>query len=216
VTPHGPEKATLKLAVEEGNRLGLPVIAHAVSVVDTLAAVEAGVAGLVHTPVDGDMNQEQARMIARAGIPMISTLGVFVPFFDKNNQPLFRDGTPFPWERLYHAGEGAVNARLLWNSGITYGFGTDTPYGGNTGLLPRDTLAHEIRSLSLTFSPQDIVTIMTANSAIAIRLGGEIGTLEPGKWADIVLTDGDPLKDSTALLNVRMVIKAGQVVVDKR
>jgi len=216
VTPQGPEKATLKLAVEEGRRLGLPVITHAVTVMDTLASVEAGVTTLVHTPVDGDMSEEQTRFIAQAGIPMISTLGVFVPFFGNNNEALFRDGTPFPWERLYHAGDGAVNARLLWNAGITYGFGTDTPYGGDTGWLPRDTLAHEIRSLSLVFSPRDIVTIMTGNSAAAVGLGSEIGTLEPGKRADIVLLEGDPMENSDALLNVRMVIKGGQVMVDNR
>ena len=147
---------------------------------------------------------------------MISTLGVFVPFFSAENEALFRDGTPFPWERLYHAGEGAVNARLLWNAGLTYGFGTDLPFGVASQRQHRDLLAHEIRSLRLTFSPADIVTIMTRNSGAAVNRADEIGTLEPGKLADIVLLDGDPLAHSSALLNVKMVIKGGQVVVDKR
>jgi imidazolonepropionase-like amidohydrolase len=216
VTPNGPELETLKLIVAQGKQLGLPVITHAVTVQDTLAAVEAGVTILVHTPVDGDMSAAQAQTIGQAGIPMMSTLGVFVPFFSADNEALFRDGTPFPWERLYHAGEGAVNARLLWNAGITYGFGTDLPYGVVPHRQHRDLLAHEIRSLSLTFSPQDIVTIMTRNSGATVNRATEIGTLEPGKLGDIVLIEGDPLVNSQALLNVKMVIKGGRIVVDKR
>lgn len=216
VTPGGPEKATLELVVAEGRKAGIPVITHAVTVQDTVAAVATGVAALVHTPVDGDLTEADLEQIAGAGIPMISTLGVFVPFFGKSNEPLFRDGTPFPWERLYHAGEGAVNARLLWNAGITYGFGTDTPFGASTGWGPRDTLAHELRSLSLVFSPPDIVAILTRNSAAALGRSKEIGTLEAGKLADIVLVDGDPLTSTDALLNVKMVIKGGEIVVDER
>lgn len=216
VTPGGPEQDTLELVVAEGRSAGIPVITHAVTVDDTVAAVEAGVAALVHTPVEGDLTEDELEQIAGAGIPMMSTLGVFVPFFGDNNEALFRDGTPFPWERLYHAGEGAVNARLLWNEGITLGFGTDTPFGAGAGWTPKDSLAHEVRSLSLVFSPTDIVSILTRNSAAALGRSEEIGTLEAGKLADIVLLEGDPLTDTDALLNVRMVIKGGEVVVDRR
>ncbi len=215
VTPGGPERDTLELVVAEGKKAGIPVITHAVTVQDTIAAVEAGVAALVHTPVEGDLTGDRLDRIAEAGVPMMSTLGVFVPFFGANNEPLFRDGTPFPWERLYHAGEGAVNARLLWNAGVTYGFGTDTPFGPATGWIPKDSLAHELRSLSLVFSPHDIISILTRNSAATLGRSHEIGTLEAGKFADIVLVEGDPMTSTDALLNVKMVIKGGEVVVDK-
>ena len=46
--------------------------------------------------------------------------------------------------------------------------------------------------------------------------GAEIGTLEPGKLADIVIIDGDPLRDSNALLNVVTTIKGGQVVFERQ
>jgi imidazolonepropionase-like amidohydrolase len=141
---------------------------------------------------------------------MTSTLGVFVPSFNDENEPLFRDFNPFPWQTLSSAGQGPVNARLLWEAGITYGYGTDTSY------TPRDSLAHELKPLSLVFSPQDIVTILTRNAAVAIGLGDETGTLEAGKLADIVILDGDPLADIHDLLNVVVVLKEGRVVVDKR
>ena len=209
VTPGGPEKKTLALVVEEAKKAGIPTITHAVTVQDTIAAVEAGTTVLVHTPHIGQLTLEQAKMIAGAGIPMMSTLGVFVPFFDENNKPIFRDALPYPWETLSSAGQGPVNARLLWEAGITYGYGTDTRF------LPKDTLAHELKSLHLVFSPKDIITILTRNAAITTGQGKELGTLEPGKLADIVIVDGDPLTDLYDLLNVKVVLKGGAIVVNK-
>jgi imidazolonepropionase-like amidohydrolase len=212
VTPNGPEQETLKLVVEEGRRYNLPTITHAVTVQDTVAAVEAGVAVLVHTPHIGRLDDapEALRLIAKSGIPMTSTLAVFVPFFDGKNMPLFRDRGPFPWETLSSAGQGPVNARLLWEAGITYGYGTDTSWA------PRDSLATELRPLALVFSPRDIVSILTRNAAAAVLRGDRLGTLEAGKAADIVMLGRDPLADPSNLLSVVLVIKGGEVVVDKR
>jgi imidazolonepropionase-like amidohydrolase len=210
VTPGGPEKRTLTLIVKEASRYKLPVITHAVTVEDTIAAVEAGVQTLAHTPHIGQLTMEQARMIAKAGIPMMSTLGVFVPYFDRTNTPLFRDGQPFPWETLSSAGQGPVNARLLSEAGVTYGYGTDTSW------LPKESLALELRPLGLVFSPKDIVSILTRNAAAAVHRSHEVGTLEAGKLADLVVVNGDPLADVDNLLNVAMVIKGGEIVIDKR
>lgn len=210
VTPDGPEQETLALVVEEAERHGLPTITHAVSVRDTLAAVEAGTTRLVHTPHIGQLDEATARRIADSGIPMTSTLGVFVPYFDENNEALFRDRGPFPWETLSSAGQGPVNARLLWEQGITYAYGTDTSW------LPRDSLAHELKPLRLVFSPADLVEILTRNAAVAVGRADEIGTLEAGKLADIVVVDGNPLEDLDAVLDVRLVVKGGVVTVDNR
>jgi imidazolonepropionase-like amidohydrolase len=210
VTPNGPETATLTLIVQEAKKYNLPVMTHAVSVADTLAAVQAGVASLAHTPHIDQLTMAQAQTIGKSGIPMMSTLGVFVPYFDANNTALFRDRLPFPWETLPSAGNGPVNARLVAEAGTIYGYGTDTSW------LPRESLALELRPLALTFSPKEIVSIMTRNAAVAVRKDNEIGTLEAGKLADIVVLDGDPLADVQNLLKVRMVIKGGEVVVERR
>ncbi len=219
VTPGGPEKETLAIIADEARRQGVISITHAVTVEDTVAAVEAGTHTLVHTPHIGMLDEETTRIIVDAGIPMTSTLGIFVPTFAESNahirdrtgidnQPRFRDLDPFPMNTLSSAGQGPVNARLLWDAGITYGFGTDTRY------LPRDTLAHELVPLRLVFSNKDIISIMTRNAAAAVGKSDELGTLEPGKLADIVILDGDPLEDIHAVLNVKTVIKEGKVLVD--
>jgi imidazolonepropionase-like amidohydrolase len=210
-TQNGPELETLKLVVAEGKKHNMPTIVHAVSVRDTLAAIEAKPDMLVHTPHIGNLGDDPAavKKIVDAKIPMTSTLAVFVPHFDANGTALFRDRQPFPWQTLSSAGQGPVNARLLWEAGMTYGYGTDTQWS------PKETLADELRALRVVFSPQDIVKIITKNAATATLHGAEFGTLEPGKSADIVIIDGDPMRDSDALLNVVTTIKAGQVVFEK-
>jgi imidazolonepropionase-like amidohydrolase len=208
ITQNGPEVETLKLVIAEGKKRGMPTITHAVGVRDTLAAVEAMPAALVHTPHIGNLgaDPEAVKKIAAAGIPMSSTLAVFVPHFDPAGKPLFRDAQPFPWDTLSSAGQGPVNARLLWEAGVSYGFGTDTQWP------PKESLADELRALQVVFSPQDIVTIITRNAANATLHGSELGTLEPGKAGDIVIIDGDPLRSSDDLLKVVTTIRNGEVV----
>ena len=209
VTPGGPEIETLKLIVAEGKKRNLPTITHAVSVIDTLAAVEARPDLLVHTPHIGQLEEEQAKRIAGAGIPMTSTLQVFVPHFGADNTPLFRDGEPFPWNTLSSAGQGPVNARLLWEAGISYGYGTDTTWA------PKQSLADELRALSLVFSPRDISKIMGQGAARS-TLRSDIGTLEAGKAADLVMINGNPLTNVNDLLNVVLTVKSGRIVSDTR
>jgi imidazolonepropionase-like amidohydrolase len=220
VTPGGPEKHTLAVAVDEAKKAGLPVITHAVTVDDMFAAVDSGVTILAHTPHIGQLDAAGARKVAASKIPMMSTLGIFAPTFAESNQrirartgvdnmPRFRDLDPFPFDTIESAGQGPVNARLLWEAGVVYGYGTDTTF------LPKDSLAQELKSLRLMFSNKDVVQIMTKNAASVIGHAKDIGTLEPGKQADIVVLDGDPLADIQSVLNVRMVIKGGNVVVDR-
>ena len=211
VTPGGPEVETLKLIVAEGKKRNVPTITHAVSVIDTLAAVDARPDVLVHTPHIGHLSDDPAaiKKIAGAGIPMTSTLQVFVPHFGRDNTPLFRDAQPFPWDTISSAGDGPVNARLLWEAGISYGYGTDTTWA------PKESLADELRALSLVFSPRDITKIMGQGAARS-TLRQDIGTLEPGKVADIVLIDGNPLTNLNDLLKVMVTIKSGRIVSDSR
>ncbi len=95
----------------------------------------------------------------------------------------------------------------MWDEGVTVAFGTDSPSG---------FFMAEVRGLSAVLSNEEIITALTRNAAVFLYLEDELGTLEPGKVADIVIIDGDPLSDIEALANVRVVIKGGDVVVDER
>jgi imidazolonepropionase-like amidohydrolase len=213
------QKSILKIVIDEGRKHTLDVMVHAVSVPAMLAALDAGAPKLVHTPHGGWLSIEDARKVSAAGVETLSTIGFGVPVFgvfNKDNVPTFRDGKPWPESILdgkgrgREAGEKAVNGRTLWDAGVTYGFGTDTNYH------PREGLKHELRALSLMFSTTDILKLMGPNTAAFIEKSKDLGTLEAGKLADIVLVTGDPLDLITNLLNVKVVVKDGAVVVDKR
>jgi imidazolonepropionase-like amidohydrolase len=221
ITPQAntQEVALLAAVGEEARRHKTNLMVHAVSPRAMVAAVKAGSTKLVHTPHNGYLTPEDARLVRDAGIENLSTIGFGVPVFgvfNKDNVPTFRDGKPWPAGIIDSAGDGreagekAVNGRMLWDNGVVYGFGTDTNYH------PRDGLAHELRALNLMFSPIDLVKLMGPNSAAFVERSAEIGTLEPGKLADIVVLEGNPLEGHWHLLDARVVIKGGEVVVDKR
>jgi imidazolonepropionase-like amidohydrolase len=215
VTP--AEKDMLAVIVDEARKHDLDVMVHAVTAPAMIAAVEAGAAKLVHTPHDSFLTNEQAKLVADAGIENLSTVGFAAPVFNVFNQdnvPTFRDGSPWPSGILgtgsNAAGEKPVNARTLWDNGVVYGFGTDTNY------LPLDGLYHELKVLNLMFSPRDIVKMMGPNTAAFIEMSDELGAIAPGKIADLTLVDGDPLKLIFNLMNVAVVVRGGEIVVDRR
>jgi imidazolonepropionase-like amidohydrolase len=212
-----PEKAMLAVIVDEARKHDLDVMVHAVTAPAMLAAIEAGAAKLVHTPHDSFLTNEQAKLVADAGIENLSTVGFAVPVFEvfnHDNVPTFRDGSPWPSGILgtgsNAAGEKPVNARTLWDNGVVYGFGTDTNY------LPRDGLYHELKTLNLMFSPRDIVKLMGPNTAAFIEMTNDLGQIAPGKIADLTVVDGDPLKLIFNLMNVAVVVQGGKIVVDHR
>ncbi len=217
--PTAQELETLRAIVDEAQKAGVIVQVHAVSPQAMNAAVEAGVKHLVHTPHFGWQSMDDSKKIAAAGVKQLSTIGFGVPVFGvfaDDNKPRFRDGKPWPESILDGDGRGqeagykAVNARTSWDAGIVYGYGTDTNYD------PRAGLEHELKSLNLMFSMQDIIKLMGPNSASYIEMSDQLGSLEAGKLADIVLLDGNPLEGYWNFLRAKVVLKGGVVVSDQR
>src|SRR5436309_11533476 len=104
----------------------------------------------------------------------------------------------------------AVNARTSWDAGVVYGYGTDTNY------QPKAGLEHELKSLNLMFSMQDIIKLMGPNTASYIEMSDQLGTLEAGKLADIVVLDGNPLEGYWNMLRTKLTIKGGVIVSNQR
>ena len=77
-------------------------------------------------------------------------------------------------------------------------------------------LEHELKSFSLMFSMADIHRIIGPNAARYVGMADQIGTLEPGKLADIILIDGNATLNIYEMLKTKVVLKEGKVVVDRR
>src|ERR1700682_1003109 len=131
--PTAKELENLRAIVDESKKVGVWIQIHAVSPQAMMAAVDAGVIKLVHTPHFGWLSFEDAKRVAAAGVKQLSTIGFGVPVFGvfaDDNKPRFRDGRPWPESILDGDGRGqeagykAVNARTSWDAGVLYGQGT--------------------------------------------------------------------------------------------
>jgi imidazolonepropionase-like amidohydrolase len=222
--PDPKQLEALAAAADEGRKVGVDVAVHAASVVAMLAAVKAGVPKLVHTPHFQWMTDADAQLVKAAGVQVSSCTGFGAPVFNvfnHDNVPTFRDGGKWPDTiidgegRAREAGYKSVNGRTLFDNGVVFGYCTDTGY------LPSWGLNQELRVLNLMFSPIDLVKVLGPNSASWINMSKDLGTLEAGKIADIVLLGGNPLGGTPLngywdFLNVQVTVKGGEVLVDKR
>lgn len=231
ITPEpGPTPAeieVLRATVDEAAKLGVQVNVHAVSTPAMVAAIDAGVRRLVHLPNKDWTSYEAADKLAQTHTIVLDLISFGAPIIDvfaKDDTPRFRTGLPWPdsiagANRDAHgratgteAGYTLVNARTVWDAskGVALGYGSDQNYP------VKAVLEHELKSLAVMFSMQDIFRIIGPNTAAYLNMQDQIGTLEPGKLADIVLLDGDPLEDFHDMVKTKVVLKAGKVVVDKR
>jgi imidazolonepropionase-like amidohydrolase len=217
--PSERELEILRAVVDEAKKVGVMVQVHAVSSKAMVAAVDAGVPLLVHLPNKDWVSKEDAKKVAAAGTKILGTVGFGTPVFGvfaNDNLARFRDGRPWPESivdgvRLgEEAGYMPVNARTVWDAGAILGYCTDTTYD------PKAGLEHELKTINPMFSMKDIIKMMGPNTASYIQMGDQLGTLETGKLADIILLDGDPLEGYWNMLRTKLVIKGGVVVVDKR
>jgi len=112
------------------------------------------------------------------------------------------------WESWYQ--HSLANTRALYQAGVPLVFGTDTPFAfGNFHY----SVLGEIRALREAGLPNlEILRMATSRGAEVLGLGDRIGTIEPGKVADLVLVNGDPLANLEAMGSVAMVVKEGRVV----
>ena len=156
--------------------------------------VDAGVDDAAHVTWDPVPDALFRRMIARH-ITLVPTLTVFEP------------GGALP--------QGQANLRRFLQLGGTVAMGDD--YGG----LPASQNPHFALGMPMPeilwmaeagMTPLQIIVAATRNAAHVCSLDAELGTLEAGKTADVLVVNGDPLRDLNALLNVRLVIHRGVVI----
>jgi imidazolonepropionase-like amidohydrolase len=235
--PPQAEIETLKAIVDEAKKVGVQVNVHAVSSPAMVAAVDAGVTRLVHLPNKDWTSYEQAETVAKAGGIVAGLIAFGAPNIDslsagpapvqwpKDNTARFRDGKPWP-EAIVGAnrdpkgratgtegGYTIINARRIWDADPNHQIISYSTDQNGADLV---VLEHELKSFSIVFSMADIHRIIGPNSARYVGMADQIGTLEPGKLADIILIDGDVTRNIYEMLKTKVVLKEGKVVVDKR
>jgi imidazolonepropionase-like amidohydrolase len=241
LTPEpGPPQAeieVLKAIVDEAKKVGVQVNVHAVSSPAMVAAIDAGVTRLVHLPNKDFTTYEQAERVAQTGSVVAGLIAFGAPNIDtvsgppaavqwpKDNTPKFRDGKPWP-EAIAganrdpkgratgtEAGYTIVNARRIWDADPNH---QTISYSTDQNGADVVVLEHELKSYSIVFSMADIHRIIGPNAARYVGMADQIGTIEPGKLADIILIDGNPMQNIYEMLKTKVVLKEGKVVVDKR
>jgi len=235
--PPQSEIEVLKAIVDEAKKAGVQVNVHAVSSPAMVAAIDAGVTRLVHLPNKDFTAYEQAERVAQTGSIVAGLIAFGAPNIDtsspapaavqwpKDNTTRFRDGKPWP-EAIAganrdpkgralgtEAGYTIVNARRIWDADPNH---QTISYSTDQNAADLVVLEHELKSFSLMFSMADIHRIIGPNAARFVGMADQIGTLEPGKLADIILIDGNPTLNIYEMLKTKVVLKEGKVVVDKR
>ncbi|MFF1683076.1 amidohydrolase family protein [Streptomyces sp. NPDC058256] len=190
----------LRTVVEEAHRLGLPVAAHVHGNEAIVEAIEAGVDTLEHvtflTPEGSDPNDEVLAAIAGNNVFASLTLGTDpnVPF------------TP-PAALAAQIGRILEGHRALHVRGARIVVGTDAGIGP---FKPHNVLPHAVAQLlQLGFSSEEALAAVTAHAAEASGLGERKGRLRAGSDADLLVVNGDPARDASALLDVAGVFRAG-------
>jgi imidazolonepropionase-like amidohydrolase len=200
----------LSVVVQEAHRRGVRVTVHSRGAGSTKAAAEAGMDWILHADLATDAELE---VVAETGVRLMPTMtflrrGVEVgPEYGRG--PREMDMLKRHWESAVHMLE---RARAL---GIIIMCGTDS---GNSPLMPYGQLhANEAEILVGYggYTPMEAIVATTRNTAFALGLEDDLGTLAPGKLADIIMLRSDPLGDIRALQggeHLTTIIKDGRII----
>ena len=191
----------LRAAVDEASHFGLKVASHAHSAQGIKNAILAGVASVEH-----------ATMIDDEGIALAKAHGTYLDmdiYDEECIQQAGREGKEPP-DFLQHDAElGQIqrdNFRKAVKAGVKMSFGTDA------GVCPYGTSGKQFAFMvKYGMTPMQAIQAATTNAADLLGHSDVLGSIKPGKCADIVAVSGDPLQDISVLENVQFVMKEGKV-----
>jgi imidazolonepropionase-like amidohydrolase len=191
----------LDAVVREAARLRRRVLSHAQGSEAVIRSARAGVASIEHAFL---ADERALDVVAECGVTLVPTLVV---------TDVWRDLPGRTEQQRARQGELDVLHRRSCERAIQLGIpiaaGTDA---GLRGVFP-EMVAREIRLIhEHGAAPIDAIRAGTSRAAELLGLGHEIGTVEVGKRADLVIVEGDPLDDLSRLSRPRLVMQAGRVV----
>ena len=189
------------MAVEEANRWGRFVAAHAHGAEGIKAAVRAGVRTVDHGSM---LDDEGARLMKDKGTYFAPTLYVGHTILN-DNQALNIPAHQVERERAMQGTQERAFKTALAH-GLPIAFATDA------GVFPHGENAREFKlRVGLGQAPMAAIEGATRIAAEAMGWGDRVGTLQPGRFADLIAVAGDPLSDITELERVQFVMQGGRV-----
>jgi len=203
----------LTAMVEEAHREHLKVAAHAVDIASIQTAIEAGADSIEH---GNKVTDEQLKQMRDKGIFLDLTPTWYGNFFMKITEPSIVMSSAF------HSSNVNSDARVqkqydellprVLKSGVKFAAGSDMCwfYPGKTRGEASAATFVNLRAAGIP--PLDVIRAITVNAAEMLGWQDRIGSIEPGKFADLVAVAGDPIADITEIERVRFVMKDGQVV----
>ena len=183
--------------VDEAHLKGLKVACHAYDGPGLHYCIDAGVASIEHGI---QLDDEAIRKMVAKGIYLVPTLYVYCCALEKGDLAMSGGKT----SRLaIHE----VSFKKALAAGVKIAFGTDA------GSFPHGTQAIEFEWMTrYGMSPLQAIQAATISAADLMGWGDQVGAVEPGKFADVIAVDENPLDDIKQLEHVRFVMKGGNVV----
>ena len=196
-----PGIAETKAIAEEAHKLGRKVAAHAHGTQSIKDAIRAGIDSVEHSSLIDD-----------AGIALAKQHGTYLVFDIYNDDFILQEGAkagmlPESIEKEKKLGRlQRENFRKAFQAGAKMAFGTDS------GVYPHGDNAKQFaKMVEWGMKPIDAIQASTINAADLIGWSQKVGSLEKGRYADLVAVDGDPLSDVRILESVKFVMKGGVV-----
>ena len=187
----------------DAHRLGRKVAAHAHGGQGIIFAVEAGVDSIEHGSY---LNDEGIALMKKKGTYLVPTAYLIDWMQQYGNLP-----TIYQQKMKDVSAVEKQNAIKAYKAGVKIALGTDA------AVYPHGLNAHEVDVYVNQFgmTPLEGIQTGTVNAADLMGWTDRVGTIEPGKWADVIAIDGDPLKDVRRLQHVSFVMKSGVVYKDE-
>jgi len=204
-------EAEMRAIVETAHALGRPVVADGGNTRGDASGINAALrAGVDSVDTATYPDSETFRLLRETGAYFVPHLYALQASIGDTPDTL-EQGTmgwlPRPiLEFLYALKQEPPSAVSAYKAGVRFAFGSDP------GVFPHGDNAREFAELvEAGLTPMQAIETATVNAADMLGRGNEIGTLEPGKAADMIAVDGNPLVDIRALEKVRWVMKSGRV-----
>ena len=198
----------VKALVDTAHLYKKKVAVHAHGEDGVNAALAAGADSIEHGTMISD---ETIRLFKKAGAYYVPTLSTVNGYLER----LKANPNAYPPDVL---------AKVKWRIGVTgkslekaYPAGVKIAFGTDAGVSKHGRNADEFELMvQHGMTPSAAIVAATVNAADLLGVSQDVGTLEPGKAADIIAVSGDPLRDVTTLKSVRFVMKGGVVAKDAR